>query len=102
MAHEMIEEDKLFKMSHSALHDNPLATTRGNSEKSSENLMAPTCSSESQLQRDIKRQKTYELEASEQQKNVQLIATVYPEVYPSDMPPLLAHLEPSHEYIRPH
>ena len=31
-----------------------------------------------------------------------LIATVYPEVYPSDMPPLLAHLEPSHEYIRPH
>ena len=31
-----------------------------------------------------------------------VIATVYPEVYPSDMPPLLAHLEPSHEYIRPH
>ncbi len=28
-----------------------------------------------------------------------VIATVYPEVYPSDMPPLLAHLEPSHEYI---
>jgi len=23
-------------------------------------------------------------------------------VYPSDMPPLLARLEPSHEYIRPH
>jgi hypothetical protein len=31
-----------------------------------------------------------------------IIATVYPEVYPSDMPPLLARLEPSHEYIRPH
>ena len=31
-----------------------------------------------------------------------LIATVYPEVYPSDMPPLLARLEPDHEYIRPH
>jgi hypothetical protein len=31
-----------------------------------------------------------------------LIATVYPEVYPSDMPPILARLEPSHEYIRPH
>ena len=31
-----------------------------------------------------------------------LIATVYSEVYPSDMPPLLARLEPSHEYIRPH
>jgi hypothetical protein len=27
---------------------------------------------------------------------------VYPEVYPSDVPPLLARLEPSHEYIRPH
>jgi hypothetical protein len=35
---------------------------------------------------------------------VYVIATVYPEVdlYPSDMPPLLARLEPSHEYIRPH
>ena len=31
-----------------------------------------------------------------------VIATVYPEVYPSDMPPILARLEPSHEYIRPH
>jgi hypothetical protein len=32
-----------------------------------------------------------------------LIATVYPEVYPSDVPhPILARLEPSHEYIRPH
>ena len=31
-----------------------------------------------------------------------LIATVYPEVYPNDMPPLLARLERSHEYIRPH
>ena len=31
-----------------------------------------------------------------------LIATVYPEVYPSDMHPILARLEPSHEYIRPH
>jgi len=28
-----------------------------------------------------------------------LIATVYPEVYPSDMPPLLARLEHSHIYI---
>jgi hypothetical protein len=74
MAHEMIEEDKLFKMSHSALHDNPLATTRGNSETKSENLMAPTCSSESQLQRDIKRQKTYELESSEENKNIQAAA----------------------------
>jgi hypothetical protein len=31
-----------------------------------------------------------------------IIATVYPEVYPSDMPPILARLEPSHVYIRPH
>jgi hypothetical protein len=31
-----------------------------------------------------------------------VIATVYPEVYPSDMPPILARLEPSHVYIRPH
>ena len=31
-----------------------------------------------------------------------LIATVYPEVYPSDMPPIFGRLEPSHEYIRPH
>ena len=31
-----------------------------------------------------------------------LIATVYPEVYPSDMLPILARLEPSHVYIRPH
>jgi len=27
---------------------------------------------------------------------VSVIDTVYPEVYPSDMPPLLARLEPSH------
>ena len=33
---------------------------------------------------------------------LQVIAAVYPEVYPSDMPPPLARLEPSHEYIRPH
>ena len=26
-----------------------------------------------------------------------VIATVYPEVYPSDMPPLLAHLEPKYQ-----
>ncbi len=31
-----------------------------------------------------------------------VIATVYPEVYPSDMPPILGRLEPSHEYIRSH
>jgi hypothetical protein len=31
-----------------------------------------------------------------------VIATVYPEVYPSGMPPILARLEPSHVYIRPH
>ena len=36
--------------------------------------MMLTCSSESQLQRDKKRQKTYEFEASEQQKNVQAAA----------------------------
>jgi len=30
------------------------------------------------------------------------IATVYPEVYPSDTSPILARLEPSHECIRPH
>jgi hypothetical protein len=33
---------------------------------------------------------------------VDVIATVYPEVYPSGMPPILARLEPSHVYIRPH
>ena len=36
------------------------------------------------------------------EESSKIIATVYPEVYPSDMPPLLAHLKPSHEYIRPH
>jgi hypothetical protein len=71
MAHEMIEEGKLLKMSHSVLHDLPLATVRGNSDTSSDNLMASKRSSESQLQGDIKRQKTYELEASEEQKNIQ-------------------------------
>ena len=74
MAHEMIEEGKLLKMSHSVLHDNPLATATGNSETSSDNSMASKRSSESQLQGDIKRQKTYEQEASEEQKNVQAAA----------------------------
>jgi hypothetical protein len=54
----MIQDGKLLKMSHSAFHDNPLATTRGDSEKSFENLMVPTCSSESQLQGATKRYKT--------------------------------------------
>jgi hypothetical protein len=31
-----------------------------------------------------------------------IMATVYPAVYPSDMPPILACQEPSYEYIRPH
>jgi sentrin-specific protease 1 len=74
MAHEMIEEGKLLKMSHSVIHDSPLATARGNSETSADNLLASKRSSELQLQGDIKRQKTYELEASEQQKNVQSAA----------------------------
>jgi len=74
MAHEMIEEGKLLKISHSALQDNLLTTTRGNSETNSENLLAPRCSSESQFQRDIKRQKTYDLEASEEHKNIQAAA----------------------------
>jgi hypothetical protein len=74
MAHEMITEGKLLKMSHSVLHDNPLATATGNSETSSDNSMASKRSSESQLQGDIKRQKTYELEASEEKKNVQAAA----------------------------
>ena len=77
MAHEMIEEGKLLKISHSALQDNPLTTTGGNSETNSENLLAPRCSSELQFQRHIKRQKTYELEASEQQKNVQAAAAFW-------------------------
>ena len=74
IAHEMIEEGKLLKMSHSVLHDLPLATVRGNSDTSSDNLMASKRSSESQLQGDIKRQKTYELEASEENKNIQAAA----------------------------
>ena len=43
-------------------------------ETSADNLLASKRSSESQLQGVIKRQKTYELEASEQQKNVQAAA----------------------------
>ena len=71
IAHEMIEEGNLLKMSHSVLHDNPLATATGKSETSSDNSMASKRSSESQLQGDIKHQKTYELEASEEKKNIQ-------------------------------
>jgi hypothetical protein len=74
MDHEMIEEGKLLKISHNALQDNPLTTTRGNSERNPENLLAPRCSSESQFQRDIKRQKTYDLEASGEHKNIQASA----------------------------
>jgi hypothetical protein len=74
MAHEMIEEGKVLKMSHSVLHDSPLATVRGNSETNSDNSMLSKRSSESQLQGDIKRQKTYELEASEEKKNIQAAA----------------------------
>ncbi len=70
----MIQEGKLLKMSHSIPHDHPLATARGNSDTSSDNLMASKRSSESQLQGDIKRQKTYELEASEENKNIQAAA----------------------------
>jgi hypothetical protein len=68
MAHEMIERGKILKMGHSVIH------VRGNSEKSSDNLMTSKRSSESQLQGDIKRQKTYELEASEEKKNIQAAA----------------------------
>jgi len=71
MAHEMIQEGKLLKMSHSVLNDRPLSTVRSNSETNSDNSMASKRSSETQLQDDIKRQKTYELEASEEKKNVQ-------------------------------
>jgi hypothetical protein len=70
----MIEEGNLLKMSHSVLHDNPLATATGKSETSSDNSMASKRSSESQLQGDIKHQKTYELEASEEKKNIQASA----------------------------
>jgi hypothetical protein len=74
MAHEMIEEGKLLKMSLSVLHHSPLETARGNSETKSNNTMASTRSSKSQLQGDTKRQKTYEPEASEEQKNIQAVA----------------------------
>jgi len=74
MAHEMIEEGKLLKMSHSTLHESLLATVRGNSDTSSDHLMASKRSPEPQLLEDIKRQKTYEQEASEEQKNVQAAA----------------------------
>ena len=73
----MIEEGKLLKISHSALQDNPLTTTGGNSETNSKNLLAPRCSSELQFERHIKRQKTYELEASQQKKNVQAAAAFW-------------------------
>ena len=74
MAHEMIEEGKLLKMSHSVLHDSPLATAIGNSETKSDNSMVSKRSSKSQLQGDIKRQKTNEPEASEEKKNLQAAA----------------------------
>ncbi len=70
----MITEGKLLQLSHSVLHDNHLTTATGNSETSSDNSMAFKHSSESQLQGDIKRQKTYELEVSEEKKNVQAAA----------------------------
>jgi hypothetical protein len=97
MAHEMIEEGKLLKMIYSVLHDSLLATSTGNSETSSDNSTtisrtttdtvdttssATTTgdqkqskrSSESQLQGAIKRQRTYEPEAGEEEKNVRAAA----------------------------
>ena len=74
MAHEMIEEGTLSKMGHSVLHPSPLLTTKGNSETKSYNFLASKRSSVSQLQGDTKRQKTYEPEASEEQKNIQAVA----------------------------
>jgi hypothetical protein len=91
MAHEMIEEGKILKMIHSVLQDSLLATATGNSATSSDNSTtisktttdtvdtSPTQyipsnatttgdrtqskhQSESQSQRDLKRQRTYEFE----------------------------------------
>jgi hypothetical protein len=70
----MIEEDKSLKMSHSIFHDSLLATARDKSKTKSANVMASNRSPESQLQGDKKRQKTYEQEANEEQKNVQATA----------------------------
>jgi hypothetical protein len=77
MADEMIQEGKLMTMSNSLPNDRPLENARSNSVTSSDNLMASKRSSESQLQGDIKRQKSYELEASEEQKNVQAAAAFW-------------------------
>jgi len=100
MAHEMIEEGKLLKMIHSVLHDSLLATATGNSATSSDNSTAigrtttdtidttstvtttgdqkqSKRSSESQSQGDIKRQRTYEPETGEEEKNVRVAAEFY-------------------------
>jgi hypothetical protein len=74
MAHEMIEEGKILKMSHSVLNDSLLATARDKSKTKSDNAMACNRSPESQVQGDKKRQKNYEQEANEEQKNVQAAA----------------------------
>jgi hypothetical protein len=47
MAHEMIEEGKILKMSHSVSHDSLLATARDKSKTKSENVMASNRSPES-------------------------------------------------------
>ena len=93
----MIEEGKLFKMIHSVLHDSLLETTAGNSATSSDNSTAigrtttdsvdttstetttgnqkqSKHSSESQSQGVIKRQRTYEPQAGEEEKNVRVTA----------------------------
>jgi hypothetical protein len=67
MAHEMIEEGKLLKMSHSVFHDSLIASESGD-QKQSKRL------SQSQLQNNIKRQRTYVPETSEEEKNVQAAA----------------------------
>jgi hypothetical protein len=67
MAHEMIEEGNLLKMSHRVFHDNLLASASGD-QKQSKRL------SQSQLQGDIKHQRTYVPETSEEEKNVQAAA----------------------------
>ena len=92
MAHEMIEEGKLLKMIHRVLHDSLLASATGNSAPTSDNSTAISRSttdtvvtttrdqqqskrsSQSQLQGAIKRQRTYEPEAGEEEKNVQATA----------------------------
>jgi hypothetical protein len=58
-------------------------------------VMAPLLSQKSVVGRDL-------MDKSSPPRGWDVIATVYPEVYPSDMPPILARLEPSHVYIRPH